>query len=208
MNYQARDEKLQKPVNVSLEMLNSLAMSPVHQCIKSDMIQLGGGYLSRRCAASGSRSASQASKKFLSRSLDGILSTFSQPSGRPNSVAGKRSLTNWIARPIVSTSVMKPAILEAFTGVVMTLTCAPCSARRRAMSVMGMVWPCAMNGTSTKCGLPRPLLSLATLLPANAMVEVVNLKVVKSNWDRAGSCVLLSRVVSNKDTYSVCLILW
>jgi len=107
--------------------------------------------------------------KFLYRSLDWIMSAFSQPLGRPNSTAGKLSLTNWIVRPVACAWLMNPAILVAFTGVVMKLTWAPCSASRRAMSVMGIVWPCAISGTSTKCFLSEASWLSVSAWPAEAM---------------------------------------
>uniref|UniRef100_A0A0E0BXY6 Uncharacterized protein n=1 Tax=Oryza meridionalis TaxID=40149 RepID=A0A0E0BXY6_9ORYZ len=38
------EAKVQKPSNVSLGIPSSLAMSPVHHCTMSDMMQLGGGH--------------------------------------------------------------------------------------------------------------------------------------------------------------------
>ena len=43
IEYLTRDAKAQKPLNVSLGIPNSLAMSAVHQCDMSDMMQLGDG---------------------------------------------------------------------------------------------------------------------------------------------------------------------
>ena len=92
MLYLTRDEKPQKPLKVSLGMPSSLAMSPVHQCAMSDMMQLGGERCcSWRYAMSGSCSAAQAFMKFKNKFFDWIMSRFSHPSGRPNSTLGKWS---------------------------------------------------------------------------------------------------------------------
>jgi hypothetical protein len=40
----------------------------------------------------------------------------------------------------------------ALTGVVMIVTDALCSARRRAMSTVGIKWPGASHGSTRKCG--------------------------------------------------------
>ncbi|TVU04322.1 hypothetical protein EJB05_50114, partial [Eragrostis curvula] len=45
---------------------------------------------------------------------------------------------------------MVHSIRVALAVVVMKLTRAPCFARRCAMSIMGIEWPWAMNGTKTK----------------------------------------------------------
>uniref|UniRef100_A0A0E0MS33 Uncharacterized protein n=2 Tax=Oryza TaxID=4527 RepID=A0A0E0MS33_ORYRU len=113
--------------------------------------------------------------KFRLRSLDWIISRFSHPSGNPNSVAGKGSFTSCTARPAASTAVTNPAILAAFTGVVTKLTCAPCSASRRAMPVMGIMCPCAIIGTSTKCAfIVVDLRCWSTAWPAEDMAVVVS----------------------------------
>uniref|UniRef100_A0A0E0FH15 Uncharacterized protein n=1 Tax=Oryza nivara TaxID=4536 RepID=A0A0E0FH15_ORYNI len=85
-------------------------MSPAHECIMSEMMQLAGGRRCRSLAASGSRSAPQAKRKLLKRSLDGSMSTFSQPSGRPNSAAGKGSSTSCTGRPASSTPAANPSM--------------------------------------------------------------------------------------------------
>ncbi|EMS57100.1 hypothetical protein TRIUR3_06328 [Triticum urartu] len=85
-------------------------------------------------------------------------------------------------KPAASTSAAKPANLDAFTGVVMKLTCAPCSASRRAMSVMGIVCPCANIGTSTKCALAEPL------WPSPLPVKLGGKRCCSRRYAMSGSC--------------------
>uniref|UniRef100_A0A0E0BXY2 Uncharacterized protein n=1 Tax=Oryza meridionalis TaxID=40149 RepID=A0A0E0BXY2_9ORYZ len=122
--------------------------------------------------------------KLRLRSLDWIISRFSHPSGKPNSVAGKGSFSSCTARPAASTAVTNPAILAAFTGVVTRLTCAPCSASRRAMSVMGIMCPCAIIGTSTKCAfIVVDLRCWSTVWPAEDMAVVVSSQAARARKD-------------------------
>lgn len=79
-----------------------------------------------------------------------MQSMFSQPSGKPASVLGKWRGMNWIGRVELEMRSMVDRIREALAGVVSTVTVTPCSASKRAMSIMGIMWPGASHGIRTK----------------------------------------------------------
>ncbi|CAN0878736.1 hypothetical protein LINGRAHAP2_LOCUS12625 [Linum grandiflorum] len=82
---------------------------------------------------------------------EGSISAFSQPSGSPASTQGKRSSTRLIRSP--NSSMARPSVgrnRAALIGVVTIVTMTPRLAKSFAMSTMGIIWPCAMNGKRTK----------------------------------------------------------
>lgn len=145
-----RRAKQPKPLNVNLGMPSSRATLSVHEWPASDMMQSGPGRCFRRCSTRGSCSMAQPFKKFRSNSFEGTASKFSHPSGRPTSMLGNLRVTNLIRRLDSTILLMTLSSRLAFAGVVMTVTIAPWSASRQAMSTMGIMWPWANRGTKTK----------------------------------------------------------
>nr|GLL36341.1 hypothetical protein PanWU01x14_202450 [Ipomoea trifida] len=67
-----------------------------------------------------------------------------------------------------------PENLAAFFGVVTRLTFAPWLANSLAMSIMGIMWPCASNGINTKWGLRGRLLLVAAMENGYNQIKNIN----------------------------------
>lgn len=78
-------------------------------------------------------------------------SRFSHPSGSPNSAEGKGSGMKWIGSLDWEIRSVAGLMRDKLAGVVINETVMPRRARRRAMSIMGIMWPWASHGTTTKC---------------------------------------------------------
>ncbi|KAL4560463.1 hypothetical protein LXL04_032615 [Taraxacum kok-saghyz] len=114
------------------------------------MMQLGAGFSPRRMFSAGCSSISMAAYILGKRSNDGIMSKFSHPSGKPTSDNESWSSRSSILRLASIARAMAGRTRLAFTGVVIIVTVAPRWARIRAMSTMGIIWPCCIRGNKTK----------------------------------------------------------
>lgn len=114
-------------------------------------MQFGLGVKPSKAFSAGScRNVFAAMKKLKPMPIEGSMSKFSHPSGKPASLEGNWSWSTRSWWPELEARVKVSEKRAALCGVVTTVTIMLCCASIVARSIMGSMWPGDMSGNKTK----------------------------------------------------------